>query len=327
LQFSNSRKTGKSLAVPGGSDRIFVYAKLGRIRIGNYYLFGAGLGNTLFAWARAEIAAKKYSLPMLPPVWQRLTSGGGWISALKLLRSRRSAVRTYSGLLGEPQSLGATCATLLTFVRASRVDETLLAQTLESEQPRSRRLVFVFEGMRNGFVPLVSHRAFISARFREMITSSALPDISKTESSRFACHVRMGDYNPLPGSPSETNARLPLDWYIEQLKTLSEHWPAIPIDLFSDGNDAELNELLQLPGVRRADYGNPVADLVTMTRARLLVCSGSSFSAWAAFLGQMPTIWYPERYAPLFGEQALPNAIDRQMKEPLPVSFYKTVVI
>ena len=34
---------------------------------------------------------------------------------------------------------------------------------------------------------------------------------------------------------------------------------------------------------------------VSHTRGKILVTTGtSSFSGWAAFIGMMPTIWYPE---------------------------------
>jgi hypothetical protein len=229
-------------------------------------------------------------------------------------------------LLSSQQSFSGTCENLFTLATAVHLDESLLAETLESARPH-RHLVFVFEGMRDGFVPLTAHRAFISTRFRDLVTPRALARVSETEAPRFACHVRMGDYNTLPGSPSETNARLPIHWYVDQLKAIAERWPAIPIDLFSDGTDIELNELLQLPGIRRSDYGNPIADLVMMSRARLLVCSGSSFGGWAAFLGEMPSIWYPGRLFLLFGHQALPNAMERQRDGPLPTNFCERVAI
>jgi hypothetical protein len=47
----------------------------------------------------------------------------------------------------------------------------------------------------------------------------------------------------------------------------------------------------------------PLADLLVLAGARVLLASGSSFSAWAAFLGQLPAVtirdhsltWYGAR--------------------------------
>ena len=68
------------------------------------------------------------------------------------------------------------------------------------------------------------------------------------------------ELNPITGH----NARLPMEWYVAQIKNVSAIWPNVPIELFSDGTDAELAELLRLPAVCRADYGNAAIDLLAM---------------------------------------------------------------
>jgi len=72
------------------------------------------------------------------------------------------------------------------------------------------------------------------------------------------------------------------------------------VTVFSDGTDEQLAPVLSLPGVRRA--APAVVDLIRMSRARVLVTTGtSSFSAWAAYLGGMPTPWYPGLAGRLLG--------------------------
>jgi len=83
-----------------------------------------------------------------------------------------------------------------------------------------------------------------------------------------------------------------------------------------------------LPNVSRANYKNAVADLIAMIRLRLLVCSGSSFSAWAAFLGEMPTIWFPGKLASQMGTMATVSgmtAIELEQNQTPPSSFVKAV--
>jgi hypothetical protein len=36
-----------------------------------------------------------------------------------------------------------------------------------------------------------------------------------------------------------------------------------------------------------------ITDLLALSQAKVLVGSGSGFSMWAAFLGQMPSVWHP----------------------------------
>jgi hypothetical protein len=310
-------------------DRILVYAKLGRIRLGNHYLFGWGLGNTLFAWARCEIAAEQYSLPVLAPVWRRLTSGGGWITALKTVGSQAGARRTYNGLFAERQSLSSVGRNLLTLAWAAHMDEDALPEAMESRRRYNRPVVFVFSDVRDRFASLAAYQPLIAARFNAMLGPRIKERLADATAARFACHVRLGDFNPASEANPVTahNARLPIEWYVAQLKKVSATWPNMPIELFSDGTDAELAELLRLPTVCRADYGNPVTDLVAMSRPRLLICSGSTFSAWAAFLGRMPTIWFPGKRQSQLGDVTLPHAIEMAETEPLLASFRHAVRI
>jgi hypothetical protein len=61
-----------------------------------------------------------------------------------------------------------------------------------------------------------------------------------------------------------------------------------PVVVCSDGTDDELQPLLALPGVVRSRSANALDDLRVLSRASLIVGSRSTFSAWGAFLGDVP---------------------------------------
>ena len=62
----------------------------------------------------------------------------------------------------------------------------------------------------------------------------------------------------------------------------------------SDGQPHELRELLDEPGVELVTPASPISDMLLLSRAEVLIGSGgSSFSAWASFLGGMPTVSHP----------------------------------
>jgi len=79
---------------------------------------------------------------------------------------------------------------------------------------------------------------------------------------------------------------------IERLRGLR---PDLPIRVYSDGHDAELAPLLAMDGVTRARSSDDINDLIAMASASVLVGSHSTFSRWAAFLGNMPVIWRAQR--------------------------------
>ena len=67
----------------------------------------------------------------------------------------------------------------------------------------------------------------------------------------------------------------------------------MPIYVFSDAEDEYLKDILNLENCNRVHFGSAISDMIALSNARLLVASGSTFSMWASFLGQNPTIWFP----------------------------------
>lgn len=110
-------------------------------------------------------------------------------------------------------------------------------------------------------------------------------------------NVRLGDFtspavNCQPG-PDSYNHRTAIDWYIGAIQELRDsfgaEWPAY---IVSDGTDDELRALLRLENTHRLKVEN-LAGLLTLSRAHILVASGSTYSMWASFLGHMPVLWPP----------------------------------
>jgi hypothetical protein len=110
-------------------------------------------------------------------------------------------------------------------------------------------------------------------------------------------HVRLGDFKRLGADEIErgvNNTRLPAGWYVDRLTTLREALgPNVPAMVFSDGADAELTQLLSLANTRRAPRQSAVTDLLAIGHAAALIASGSGFSAWGAFLGNVPRLSHP----------------------------------
>jgi hypothetical protein len=78
----------------------------------------------------------------------------------------------------------------------------------------------------------------------------------------------------------------------------------VPALVVSDSHARELHALLGEPEVTLARTGAPLADLLILARGRVLLGSGSSFSAWGAFLGGMPTVTQPGHDLSWFGVRA-----------------------
>ena len=237
---------------------------LGFFRIG-----GAGLANCMYVAARAYILSKKLNCPMMRPTWERFGIG-------QFIRHEKDK-RHYHGLFKQD---GLLCKLRNIWLRISKRE---IAEGCAEKC--SEGVVRVF-GLRRFFVDLVEHQDLVREYFDKVIEPSAIADVPSARDMKHvvAVHVRLGDF------PQEM--RVSLGWYkeiIEELKSILGS--DIDIQLFSDGSNGELKQLLSIPGVRRVYYGNALADIVAISRCGLLVGSYSTFSGWGAFLGQVPSIF------------------------------------
>ncbi|TMQ73348.1 MAG: hypothetical protein E6K80_00300 [Candidatus Eisenbacteria bacterium] len=118
-----------------------------------------------------------------------------------------------------------------------------------------------------------------------------------------AIHVRRGDMgrNLVPpgaemGGPDENVVQSEYYFLSVLRKIRQDVGRAVPATVFTDAHEGELKELPTEEKVTIAPPHTAVADLLLMSRAAVLVTSSaSSFSAWASYLGGMPTIWQRTR--------------------------------
>lgn len=250
-------------------------------------LLRAGLANRLFPWARARIWSRTHDVPMLFPRWAQVPIG-------TLIR-REKDLRTYANLF-QPAS-GDVDGPRAAWVRLTakplpepgRVDAALPASG-------GSQLV-VFEGMRGQFAEINGWSTLLETEL-EAMTRPLWRDRARAIPAPFiALHVRRGDFQKTVAAMDlgkTNNAVTPIGWFVDTLRAvraaLGEPLPAI---VTSDGSDAEIAELLTEPNVTRADTGSAIGDMLLLSRAHVLLASGSSFSAWASFLGRMPTFVHP----------------------------------
>jgi hypothetical protein len=232
---------------------------------------GTGLGNRLYPWARCHLHARAAGIPMLAPHWW-------WPPRVRPLLEQWPPVGELPGHL-YLRGLRA----LPEYISGAR---RLLIETT------SRADIRVFRGEAGRFTELDGKADDLLAALRKMSTLS-LP----IERAYVALHVRRGDFS--------ATARTPTEWFISALRALrAEAGRDVPALVVSDSDAADLADLLREPAMKLARTGSPLADLLILAGARVLLASGSSFSAWAAFLGGMPAVTQPQHSLAWFGVRA-----------------------
>lgn len=278
----------------------YCYPRLSSWDLGALRLGGPGLGNLLFPWARAYLMARAHGWMMLQPTWLQFKLGP--------LMRRESDARSYQGIFQplKDEVLGVRKMALLLF--ASRIEERELPIVAMKSTKLSAHAMVEVCGMGRLFDDLKGQDAVLHQALCAMLRSPE-PDVPAGSAwlavraqtlhcqQAVAVHVRFGDFLPVNEADSlggGANRRQPLCWYVDVVKALQVGLGASwRFHVFSDARDDELVELLALPGVRRMPVVSAAHDLLVMARHRILVASGSTFSMWASFLGQVPTLWFP----------------------------------
>ena len=247
-------------------------------------LSGHGLGNSFFSYFHAFVLSRLYSGRIISPPWFSLKSG-------PLLRGDATKRFYWSAFRPPDDEIHG----FRKFIVLSANYHSHHYVTVGGGQPPD-----VAEGRLNivkcdpfSFVGLHEHRDAIRARIGEMAKDVSASSLSWGEGRYIGVHVRMGDFQETDDPAvirSATNTRIPLAWYMNVVSGLKQLHPNLPILVFSDSNDAELQPLLE-QGTRIFRSGSDVADLLKLASSSILVGSNSTFSHWAAFLGDMPSIW------------------------------------
>jgi len=149
------------------------------------------------------------------------------------------------------------------------------------------------------FGSLLNHRALIRDNLLSISRKRHLACMGHDFSTAINIHIRMGDFSQpdcAALAKGKTNMRLPLQWYAHVVSHIQNALgDRVVFNVFSDGRDSELAELLKMKNVRRMRWGSSLADMWALSRAKLIIASGSTFSNWARFLGGCDCIAYPNQ--------------------------------
>lgn len=270
-----------------------VYPSLpARRDLGVVRLAGSGLGNCLFVYFHAVAAAALAGGRVIAPTWNDLRIGP-W------LRGERSKRRYGALLRAHPDEIDGPAKAWLLATRAPHAARLVVPPGARPAPVTAPFTIVAADAF--GFEGLHDHRAMIRTRLIEIARAPRTRTPAWGGGDHAAVHVRLGDFAPAaPGvvEREDLNRRIPLDWYRRVIERVRAAHPTLPVHLFSDGSAEELAPLLGIEGVRLRREAHDLDELIAMAEARLLIGSHSTFSGWAAFLGDMPSIWLRTRQPP-----------------------------
>jgi hypothetical protein len=257
----------------------------GRRDLGFARLAGHGLGNSFFTYFHAVALAHASGARLFAPAWLSLKLG-------PLLRGEASKRLYWRMFRPHPDEI-CGFAKLATFLKSygRRVEIRI-----DGEHPPvvADGALNVLASEKFTFRGLHEHRDMIRSRLLAIVEDAIPQGHRWGAGGYFAVHIRLGDFaqasDPAQLAAGRPNLRIPLSWYAEVVAALRRRHPTTSIYVFSDGPADQLRPVLEL-GCEIYRSGSDMTDLLAMAGADLLVGSNSTYSRWAAFLGNMPSIW------------------------------------
>ncbi len=251
---------------------IYHVPKLSAFDFGFIRTPGPGLGNLLFPVSRALIGQKELSGTLVYPTFRQLKVG-------TFLRNERDK-RTYGNVF-RPRNMGDW----KDWSRSKNLLRVREGEFVGGQSP----IALVYEGLRGYFHDLRDHRELIHSWLEDnMIGAGQIRDAYD-----IGIHVRVGDFSPSTEDHSGFSVQQPADWYHLALKEacsiVGRGHPKVI--LFTDGSPQEIKDLLGLDNFEVDPGKNAITSIVNLSKARVVITSRSSFSMWAAFLGQGKAIW------------------------------------
>ena len=265
----------------------YLYPKLSEIDLMFMRFGGAGLGNILFPYVRALVYHRDHpDTRIIWPTWFNVKAGP--------IIHRDLDKRFYNDLFVNRSGCidGFQKARLL--LTKKHITEQELLEGKDASD-----CVVDFTGMDGCFENLMEEHRFI---YDDLVANLNPKNRSALEfdgTQGICMHIRLGDFTRVSWEEVKQGRHtsvIPIEWYAAMAKSLrSILGEDTKIIVFSDGKDEELRPLLDLGNVERVCFGTSIADILALSRAKLLVASGSSFSMWARYLGRMTTIMFPNQ--------------------------------
>jgi hypothetical protein len=246
---------------------------------------GYGLGNCFYTYFHAVALAEKYGAAVIAPPWFSLKLG----PLLRGERSKRFYWRMFRPFADEIHGVKKLLTLLWSYRRR------VILKVGESTDPVVVRGVLNYVvSSRFTFRGLHAHRAVIRERLLGTVNDSVPANHCWGGGNYIAIHIRLGDFAEAADDAlikaAQDNLRIPMSWYVNLTRALHRRHGDTPIFIFSDGDETLLRPILD-EGAKLYRSGSDMTDLLAMSGASILVGSNSTYSRWAAFLGNMPSIW------------------------------------
>jgi hypothetical protein len=255
----------------------------------NFYR-GAGLGTRLFPWARGELFAHEHGCKIIKPRWVQPRIGPLIRGGIDL-----KSYATQILLLNQFKDASYYTSNILRRYKNKLTEGTLNIEDIELYKNDNENHKISFIGDRGRFLPLNGMHEIVKEKILNITNEKRIKFANDFKGIPIAVNVRSGnDFVEVKdiGNENREAVKTPISWFINTINIVREEVGyKAEILLVSDGTRDYLKPLIDLGNVHFVRPGCAISDLLILSNAKILVRPrGSSFSAWASFLGQATTL-------------------------------------
>lgn len=258
---------------------------------------GSGIGTRLFPWARATHFSEKYGIKMLAPHWIQPRIGPLLRGGIDLSSYHRQIL--LMGLFKHGPNNITGFKRFALEMKSNHLLEPNIDDLVNGKYNLPTKGIINFSGDNGRFKYLNGQSSYFREKLIGITNRKWLKFIENKGNFAIGINVRMGNdfVTPKNGDIIKNHEAIktPIDWFVNSLKVIrrntEENLPAIVV---TDGTEESVAPLINMKNVTLLRPGCAISDLLILSNCKILLRSGgSSFSAWAAYLGQMPAISPP----------------------------------
>lgn len=256
---------------------MYIYPNLGGINLYFLRLFGPGLGNSLLIWSKAKVYSNIYNLKFIEPSWNNL----------KLRNIFDFNYRNYSKYF---INKNFSFQQIRIIYETKKISEEYFFKNKLNGKKDYKKLLII-DNHNTFFEPLKNHRQFVKDSIMENLNKNFNSFENQNYKNVVGMHVRRNDFVK---TRDQDSTQTDIDWFIKIKNKLDEIFDrSLKFHIFSDSNNPfDLSKLLELDRVELKKSKSDIEDMLTLSKSKIIVGSkNSTFSHWASFLEEKPTIW------------------------------------
>jgi hypothetical protein len=290
---------------------VYVFPKLSKRNFLLFRVAGPGLGNLLFPWARARVCAKTNMLQVIDPTWLQFKPG-------PYIR-REKDKRGYYDLFMPAQNSVTGINKIIKLLSIKWIDEASFHKDKDFYLNSKKHFIVTFEGLGNYFNDILYHHSILKDELYAISKHKHKTELNFDFSRTISVHLRLSDFKIGHQNTS-------LQFFKNIITQLRNELGNYKVYIFSDGNENEISDLLQLGNIDLLRFGSSLSDLLALSNSNILIASkNSTFSWWASYLGRSPVIWPADTTTTKIYYDCPDKEIFLNIDDKIPDSFFRKI--